>query len=196
MPAMLYDVSLQPILFLAMTLAPFVQPAVGATVDVPVTSASFYTNGGYVSIAGGGFYEVVSVDYALGILTLRNPTPAVSGNAAPAALIPTGANVSNAGARGAAAAGTGRVLSRQVTLLAGVVGAPFTGVVDAVNARAWACHTNLSNASTAKGFLQVEALNLGLGNVNVVVTSTQDAAPFATEAGDEFTVNVFLLDPG
>lgn len=68
------------------TTAGYTQPAVGATVVVPVTSATGLVVGQYVTIATGGKYEITAIG-GLSI-TLKNLLPAPD-NAAPTTAIAT-----------------------------------------------------------------------------------------------------------
>lgn len=80
------------------TTANFTQPAVAATVVVSVADSSGFAIGQNVYIETGGHY-VVTVT-GVGSMTVRND--GATGNAAPAATILSGSDVSTAGATGAA----------------------------------------------------------------------------------------------
>jgi microcystin-dependent protein len=83
----------------ALTTAQFTQPAVNAAVTVPVTQTAWCPAGSVVFIAGGGYYEVISVPDSTD-LVLNNP--GWQGAATPGTVVPSGALVTAGGVQGAA----------------------------------------------------------------------------------------------
>lgn len=186
MSRQLLDITGQPIPQTVQTRAAYTQPAVGANVTVSVTNARFYSASTQVSIAGGGTYNVVSVDTAADTMVLTNPSPALPSNAAPTTVIAAGAAVIN----GAIVSGYARILRSSVqTLVNGVVTFQFTGVLNAAAAQAWAQHVS----TTAATGIPVCTYARGATTVDVTVTCV-DPATGAAQANDDATVFIFLHD--
>jgi hypothetical protein len=83
--------------FTTVTAPGFVQPLVGATVSVPVTSSAWAALGQPVFVASGGEYVVSAVPDATHLLLSNTGAP---GNAPPAAAVPAGSGVSPSGVTG------------------------------------------------------------------------------------------------
>ena len=85
------------------TTANFTQPAEGATVVVEVANSTWIASGQHLYVTGGGDYEVTAIPDGTHV-TLRNLENTASalypGNAAPAAVIGSGAAVSPGGIQG------------------------------------------------------------------------------------------------
>lgn len=100
------------------TTANFTQPAEGATVNVEVANSSWIASGQHIYNLGGGDYEVTAIPDGTHV-TLKNLEDTAlglyPGNAAPAAVIGSGAAVSPGGIQGPGGA-------------AGTPGAPATGI--------------------------------------------------------------------
>jgi hypothetical protein len=81
----------------ATTTTEFIQPVIGGTVDVTLTSSSFLQPGQYVLIENAGYYEVVSISPG-DIINIRNTGDIA--NSAPEVVIPLGKKITITGRPG------------------------------------------------------------------------------------------------
>lgn len=175
---------------LALSMAAYTQPAVGANVTVSVDDTTAFLPGFCVSGTGGS-YDVVSVDVTGRTVVLKNN--GAFGNLAPATLFAAGARFSpytRAGVAGLPP--TQGIMSSDRTLALGLDTVVFVGVTNGPTARAWAVHGG-TNGSAKIGVLQCVCTDLGAGSVQVD-TSALNIATGAVEAGDLSDVVVYLLD--